>query len=415
MSDRLKLARVRWFLGQSLLPEHLTAGEQSLVAEMFLRGRLDGSPATGVAVLRYRDELLSEGVLSIKELVAILRDGTLIDIPRNALLPPLTLAMTGAARVPVYLHVMDQTEGAAGNPLYGDDPGTVQRVIRKCQLATTEKLERSQAALKLAEFEKTESGTWYLSSGYIPPLLSVGETPFLTKALAQLDSQLAELEPRLLAQLQDTFLRLERIAVTRLTLASMYEVMSALADIRHGTSDGPYRLFDRLRQLYFQLCCFHELLPEQSSIPYAASEVGTSFSRILALLAPRLRLSAVQHSHLKLVHNNGLFSVHGFPEEVKNAQEVYLLIQRAHIHDRITMDDVKLSATSRLALVHRMVLRGVPFKLMERVHFQHAFGPEVDFHQLTLNEEWALAAREGSLGFYETPALEKAQAFLFWR
>ena len=415
MNERLKLARVRWFLGQSLLPEHLLASEQSLAAESHVRAGLYGLPDYGVARLRWNEELLTDGVLSLSALTVVLRDGALVDVPRSASIQPLTLAMTGAAQVPVFVHLLESTESAAGNPLYVDDPPIVQRVVRRAQLATSEKFERSIGAIKLAEFEKSVSGKWVLSSRYIPPLLDVAETPFLTEPLANLKEQLDALETKLVAQLQDTFLRLERLAVTRATLAKMYQIASLLADLQYNVGRHPYELFEVLRAFYFDLCSFHEVLPEQSCLPYNHADSSASFARLFALLGPRLRLGAVHHSHVKFGRMAGLFVISSLPESVKTAQEVYLLIQRTNLHDRINIDDVKLSATSRLALVHRMVLNGIPFKRQERVHFQHAFGPEVDFYQLTLTEEWALAIREGSIAFYQTAAIEKAQAFLFWR
>ncbi len=415
MNERLKLARVRWFLGQSLLPEHLVASEQSLVAESHVRSSVHGLPDYGVARLRWHDELLSDGVLSLSALTAVLRDGSLIDVPRSATIQPLTLAMTGAAQVPVFVHLLESTESAAGNPVYADDPPIVQRVMRRAQLTTSEKFERSLGALKLAEFEKSVNGKWVLSSRYVPPLLDVAQTPFLTAALAALKEQIEALETKLVAQLQDTFLRLERLVVVRATLSKLYQVASLLADLQYGVGRHPYELFAVLRTFYFDLCSFHEILPEQSSLPYNHADASASFARLLALLGPRLRLGAVHHSHVKFSRMASHFFIGGLPETVKNAQEVYLLIQRPNIHDRVHVEDVKLSATSRLALVHRMVLNGIPFKRVERVHFQHSFGPEVDFYQLTLSEEWALAVREGSLAFYATTATEKAQAFLFWR
>lgn len=415
MLERLKLARVRWFLGQSLLPEHLMASEQSLSAESHVRGLLTGRAEYGVARLRWNELLLADGVLAVTEATVVLRDGTLLDVPRAATLGQLTLAMTGVARVPVYLHLLEQTENATGNPLYLDDAPVLQRVIRKAQLSTTERLERSIGVLKLAEFEKSASGSWSLSSAYVPPLLCVGDSPFLMGALGQLAQQLGELNTKLVASLNDTFVRLERLAVTRATLAAMYETMSLLGDLRQGHGGDPYALFRQLRQLYFQLCCLHELVPEQSSLPYIHADATTSFGRLTALLAPRLRLQAAHHSHVQFQRQGGLFSLPTLPDELKAAQEVYLLIQRPNLNEAIRLNDEKLAATSRLALVHRMVLRGVPFKHIEQVHFQHSFGPEVDFYQLSQNDEWGLAMREGSLGFNQTTALEKAHCFLFWR
>ena len=153
MHERLKLARVRWFLGQSLLPEHLLASEQALSAESYLRSLIAGRSEYGVARLRWNEELLSEGVLAITEFTAVMRDGVLLDVPRNAVLPPLTLAMTGAPRVPIYLHLLESTESPSGNPVYADDPLTVQRVVRKTVLSISEKMDRSVGVLKLAEFE----------------------------------------------------------------------------------------------------------------------------------------------------------------------------------------------------------------------------------------------------------------------
>jgi len=65
--------------------------------------------------------------------------------------------------------------------------------------------------------------------------------------------------------------------------------------------------------------------------------------------------------------------------------------------------------------VHKLSLVGIPVVRIERPPFQHSFGPEVDFFQLSFGEEWDLALREGSLAFYQTPGLAEAKAFLFWR
>lgn len=415
MSNMLKLARVKWYLGQTLLPEHMVAQEQALGSEAFLRDRLEGLPESGIAEMRFNEQLLSDGVLNITALLAVMPDGTLIDVPRNSALPTLSLSIAGSSRLAVYLHLLGQSDTALGNRLYEKDPKTVQRLIHRTQLTLTDKLDGSVAFLRLGEFEKGASGQWQLAETYIPPLLQVGSNPFLKTQLEDLQQKLERLEQQLIAQLQDTFLRLERLAVTRSTLAVMYSVMSALSDVRYGVTRHPFYLFKMLRELYFELCSFHETLPEQTSIPYIHSDLGGCFGRLFALLTQRLRLLGAQQNYIKFAKMNDLFRISGLPEEIKNAQEVYLLIQRTNLHERIPTDDIKLSATSRLALVHRLVLRGIPFKHLERVHFQHSFGPEIDFYQIMLTDEWVHALREGSLAFYQLPAMEKASAYLFWR
>ncbi|HND11140.1 MAG TPA: type VI secretion system baseplate subunit TssK [Pseudomonadota bacterium] len=417
--DNLKLARVKWYLGQTLLPEQFVCQEQALTSDMDLRARLSGLPSFGIGPLKWNDKLLEEGVLAISALTAVLpTDGNghlLIDVPGNAVVQPLSLKASGATRISIYLHVLEQTTDATGVRLYEGDPKVVQRVMYRALLSIEKDVDRSVAMLKLAELQKDATGGWSLLSDYLPPLLQVGGNPFLERELLQLLERLETLEPRLTAQLQDTFLRPDRLAVTRRTLAELQEVLSLLADMRHGVTRHPYYLFDALRRFYLLLCCYHEVLPEQSSLPYQHDALAQCLGTLLSRLSSRAQMFSLQSSHLKFVKMNGLFRLNALPDEVRTATEVYLLVQRPSVHDRVNIDEIKLACTSRLALVHRLVLKGIPFRLLERVHFQHSFGPEMDFYQLTLNEEWQHVLREGAIAFYQPPALEKVNAYLFWR
>ena len=410
-----KLASVRWFLGLPLLPEHFQGQEAALQAEGRLRVQLGGRPDYGVGRLRWHDELLREGVLQLAELQVVFPDGSLLDVPGNTVCPPLSLASTGATRLPVYLHLLSKTQSAQGNPLYQDDPRTLERVIHQAQLSISDRVEGGVAVLRLADFQKGGTGQWDLLESYVPPLLQVGTSPFLAQPLAVLQAHLEELEQQLASQLQDTFLRLERLTVIRATLTAIYLTLSLLDDIRHGVYLHAYEVFVRLRELYFAILGFHEALPERRSIPYSHVDLGGCFGQLLAQLGPRLRLVGTQHSYLPFVASEGVFRISRLPAELQRAQEVYLLIQRANLHEQIAMDGVKLASASRLVLQHRLVLKGIPFQHLPRVHFQHSFGPEIDFYQLLLNDEWAYALREGSLAFYQAPQLARANAFLFWR
>ena len=417
--DNLKLARVKWYLGQTLLPEQFVCQEQALTSDMDLRARLSGLPSFGIGPLKWNDKLLEEGVLAISALTAVLpTDGNghlLIDVPGNAVVQPLSLKASGATRISIYLHVLEQTTDATGVRLYEGDPKVVQRVMYRALLSIEKDVDRSVAMLKLAELQKDATGGWSLLSDYLPPLLQVGGNPFLERELLQLLERLETLEPRLTAQLQDTFLRPDRLAVTRRTLAELQEVLSLLADMRHGVTRHPYYLFDALRRFYLLLCCYHEVLPEQSSLPYQHDALAQCLGTLLSRLSSRAQMFSLQSSHLKFVKMNGLFRLNALPDEVRTATEVYLLVQRPSVHDRVNIDEIKLACTSRLALVHRLVLRGVVYKHVERPPFQHTFGPEVDFYQLQDGEEWEHVIRESSLSLYVHPVLERANVFLFWR
>ena len=116
--DNLKLARVKWYLGQTLLPEHFNSQDQALTQEADARTRLQGLPSFGIGPLKWNEKLLEEGVLALSALTAVIpTDGgshLLLDIPGNAQVQPLSLKASGATRVSVYLHILEQTTDATG-------------------------------------------------------------------------------------------------------------------------------------------------------------------------------------------------------------------------------------------------------------------------------------------------------------
>lgn len=413
--SHLKIAPVRWYLGQTVLPEHLRALQESCAAISDLRSRFSGRPSYGIAELSWSEPLLDDGVLSIVSLTAVLPDGQIVSIPGNATLSPLSLKATSATQLPVYLHLTDEELGREGNRTYDSDPRVVERVLHRAYLSISDKHDRASGTIKLGEFRKEADGRWVLTEDHLPPLLQVGSTPYFHRALSDLEARISNLEPQMVAQLQDTFLRPERLQAMRRALSVMYETLSALADLKHRAALHPYELFVLLRRLLLELCTFHEVIPDHPAIPYRHDELAKSYVGLLNELRRHLRPVYTRSTHLRFLKSNGLFSLSGLPEEVKDSQEVYLLIQRATLHERIDLAEVKVSCTSRLALVHRLVLRGVPFKHVERPPFQHTFGPEVDFYLLQGGEEWNHVLRESAVAFYVHPVLEKANAFLFWR
>lgn len=413
--SHLKIAPVRWFLGQTVLPEHLRAQQATSFAQADLRTRFLGRPCYGVAELSFSEPLLEDGVLSLSALTILLPDGQIVSVPGNAIVSPLSLKATSATYLPVYVHITDEELGREGNRTYDSDPRVVERVLHRAYLSISDKHERAVGSLKLGDFRKEADGSWKLANTYVPPFLQVNTTPYLFQPLSDLETRLTNLEPQMVAQLQDTFLRPERLQAMRRCLALLYETLSTLADLKHHVPLHPYDLFVVLRRLLLELCTFHEVVPDHPSFPYRHDELAISFFSLLSELNRHLRPVYTRSTHLRFVKNNGLFSLSGLPEEVKDSQEVYLLIQRATLHERIDLAEVKVSCTSRLALVHRLVLRGVPFKHVERPPFQHTFGPEVDFYLLQGGEEWNHVLRESAVAFYVHPVLEKANAFLFWR
>lgn len=411
-----KIAPVKWYMGQTLLPDHFVAQESALLAEMRLRAQLSGLPSFGIAQLTWNEQLLVQGTLAIHTLTVVLPGGLIVDVPGNCTLAPLSLAATGATRCSVYLHLLSETTKADGISLYEDDPKQVQRVIARAQISTQEAIENTLGALKLGEFEKAADSTWGVSRSYIPALLQVGPNPFLRPFIFDLGRILKTFRGQLQSQLKDSFFGPAKLTSIRVCLTALYHLQSLLEDIEHQVHRHPYFLFDAVRTFYLELCSFQEMLPEGDPYPYIHTDLGTCFGKLLQFIEDKIRPLRSRSTHIRFVLQEGIYKVSPLPAEAGNASEVYVLLQRQMLHDKVSMEGVKLAAVSRLVQVHRLALKGVPFKQISQPSFPHSFGPDIDFYQITTGEEWELAVKEGALAFYNHPGLEKASGiFLFWR
>lgn len=411
-----KIAPVRWYLGQTLLPEHFIAQEDALFSELRLRAELLGLPEYGIAQLSWNEPQLEEGQLAISSLRAILPGGVLLDVPGNCLISRLSLSASGVSTGSVYLHLLGETTKADGVPLYEDDAKVVQRVLYRAQLALQDSLDNSVGTIKLAEFVKSADGKWRLGVDYIPPLIQVGPSPFLRTQLQELGRKLEAFKAQLEPQLQNSFYRADRISSIRRTLAELGRIRSLLEDQKHQVYRHPYHLFNALRSLYFDLCAFQEKAPDRDVLPYIHTALGPTFKELLQFIDDRVHFSRARSTYLKFQVRDGMYTVNQLPQELSAASEVYVLVHREHLHDKVSLDGVKLSSPSRLVLVHRLALKGVPFKHIPNPAFPHSFGPDVDFYQLVTGEEWELALKEQALAFYQHPSLAKASTvFLFWR
>ena len=90
-------------------------------------------------------------------------------------------------------------------------------------------------------------------------------------------------------------------------------------------------------------------------------------------------------------------------------------MQRPEVQRAVPVETIKLASPKRLPAVHRLALRGVEFTPIAQLPFPNSFGPEIDFYQIALNEEWSHVLNESALGFYARPEHEAVTFSLFWR
>jgi len=416
ITEQQRLARVRWQVGQPLLPDHFQAQEGALSAEVRLYAELAGLPLVGISALELNRVLLAEGTLALTSLCAVLPGGYLVELPGNATVAPFSLEETGRSQLTVYLHLLRETRGAEGLPLYAEDPPSLQRALYVLQLSADPAVEGGLSSLALAGLSKDEHGRWRLSREQLPPLLRVGPHPFLEELFTQLDELLQQAHGQLRTSIRDSYVRGDRLSNARRALCSVRLLQALRMDMLHGVHPPTYHLFDALRRLYFETCCYLETEPEEELPPYRHEEPGPGLLRWMELLNRSFRPQTSQRSYRPFECRDGRFVLSPLPKDKPAPNDFYLLVRRQERDKPRGMEGVRLASPLRLPVVRRQALKGVPYRHVPYPSFPHSFDADIDWYQLTPeSDEWQAILREDGLAFAVTPSFEGAQVFLFWR
>lgn len=403
-------------MGQALLPEHLRALEESLLADSAFRFSQQEAPGYGLRRLRWNETLLAEGVLSLEQMTLVLFSGLLLELKSNAQIAPLNLNIPGTTLLPVYVHVRcrpeDVSERDTAQPAIKRD--NVSCWLWSLELSTEQENPDTLESFHLANFEKQPDGLWRLSKRYIPPLLSLGSVPFLKEELTGIADRLDTYQYQLTQEIAAIYLSGTHLVSAEQCLKSVVQMQRFIANLFAQISPHPYTVYEKLKHFYVELCFYHNTSPQFATAPYRHEQLFDVFREIIDPLYDELKLNQSRSPYLPFTVSGGLVHVN-LPDSIRDATQIYLLVQKGGVAKALSLDGLKIAALSRISVVHKFYLQGIPIKHMERAPFQNSFGPEVEVYQLSLGEEWDYVLNELTLGFYEDPKYAEEKFFFYWR
>ncbi len=409
-----KLARIKWRMGQSLLPEHLILQEESLLSEMRIRWELSGLPQYGIGLLEWNEASIKEGIFSIVALTFILPSGQLIEIPSNASAKSFNMNITGSSQISLYLHLLDD-ESSNEETAYQVEDESLEKIFYTVEITASQNHSSSRYTVKLAEFKKDVEGIWKLSDSHIPPLLQIGTSPFFRDTLNYMTQILEAFHFKLSQEITATYLSGENLFVAKQCLQAVYHLQHLFSNLKHQVHCHPYYFYEKLKFFYISLCLYQNHTPENVEVPYLHDQLSWCFSQIIDPLIRQMQTMKAQAPYLPFKKGDGMFIVSKMPKEVVDAKNVYLLLQKPRVTTSIPLEGFKIASMSRIAMVHQLSLQGIPFKKLPNPPFQHTFGPEVDFFLILPGVEWDHALSERSIAFFDQPALEGVNSYIYWR
>lgn len=427
----MKTVRPLWGRGQMVSPQHfqqqaaLTAWSAESIA------RMGAMNPWGIQNAEFDTALLKQGKLKASHLCVRFADGTLIDTDNSDPLPSV-LTLTDRSELTVVLALPHehenggnclQPEEKAERPVrwrlgwrevrnrYGDDSRQMAVMQPELTLRPADEDNGNYQTVPVARLFRDSQGNWSQDSAFIPPLLGVQASPWLTEQLEQLTEQLRNRLKRLMAMRRESNERMADFAVADVSLfwllnalnsaepvlghfmlhpqvhpERLYQALAGLAgslltfSLEHTTADIPVYRHEHLTEVFPPLFALLEVLLE-ASLP----------SRVVAIALERDDRRKRWHARL---HDPRLREEADFYLSVRSALPVAQLLEQFPAQCRTgSPDEVDRIVNSSE--------RGVPLKAMTHVPAAIPLRLENQYFTLDMTHPAAQAMlAEGHCMFY---------------
>ncbi|WP_437629919.1 type VI secretion system baseplate subunit TssK [Sorangium sp. So ce854] len=406
-------SRVRWHIGQALLPEHFFAQEKSLRDEVDLRFRMRPAPSWGLGSLEWDGFQLEKGILAIRDMILILPSGTIVDIPGNT--APATLNLNdGTAIKHVYVHLQSGYSKVQFGRGDAAEEG-VERIGQKVELSSQATSATGLLPFKLGLFECSPEGVWSLRPDYVPPLLCVGRSrPFFDDQRRRMRDIARALRQLLLEEVEHNFLAGDSQSAAKQCLRGIFAFEEVLGDLDHQIAFHPYEVFRALRALHTEVCVYRGTDPAELDLWYEHEEIAERFDVLLSKLEEQAKVKRETVPYVAFAQREGMLECVLRPE-AKRARDVFLLIKKPQVFTKLDLGGVKLASPTRLHTVYERALRGIPVERIDSPPFHHGLSSNVEFYALSAGQEWDHAVREGKIVLFAAPQLAGCRLYLYAR
>jgi len=409
----MDLALHAWKSGQLLTPGHFERQEEILLAHVNARFRLGSAAAHGIVSLELDFAELENGRVAVQRLTWLRRDGVLVATGGNAVLPA-PLEIEGKGRSAVQLYVAEDQAPAAR-----EGTELVPRIFGlelQEGTASSDWSRKAEESCQLLEVVRGRDGKSLLLGDFVPPLLQVGDAPFLMSLLRGLEQSIMEYNRGLLTQSHEASALRERasdlqrryVAGQRLLAVLSEAGISPLKSPRAPVRLHPYALFSALRGYACELACVPGSLIDPAALVYDHENLKTCYLRITSAIIGGAPAPLLTPAGLEFEREGRVFLVKNLPDEALSATSLVLAL--TGVED---VSALKLSAPSRLLRLHSAFLPGLT---LEPHKTEHAPSGDVGtryFRIRATGDEWSYVRSERALAFQRLPGVGLS-ATLLW-
>ncbi|QSH41070.1 type VI secretion system baseplate subunit TssK [Lentisphaerota bacterium ZTH] len=395
---------IKWYMGQSLLPDHFEHLQNALSAKSFKIICSSGIPFYGITRLEVEESFLKMGIVRVTKLEMITVDGQVIQQGVNAECKDYDLSSSKENKVELYLNLSDK------DILFNDDEKSF-----KCHGYTlsfsTKPDPTASYYYKLLCVEKNLSQNWSISGDYLPPTISTS---------ISLCSNLREQAGAICEKIFTSYDRMNKDKDFLLkavdykpVMTCAYEIKFHLRNINANNHVHPYFLYKMLHDLYIRVCLFFNVMVEDIE-PYDHINIYQCFDLLIGKIEALVSHENRAVKYVKFERDEGFLTARGLEDSILYAQNLYFVVQKRSEEQPFDIEATKLSSPSRYPTINKLALSGLKKNEIEKVPFRHYLSGNCLFYQLAMGKEWDYVIKDRALTFPDKEDYKDIKFYLYY-
>ncbi|MCP3966194.1 MAG: type VI secretion system baseplate subunit TssK [Lentisphaerae bacterium] len=395
---------IKWYMGQSLLPDHFEHLQNALSAKFFKIMCSSGVPFYGVTRLEIEESFLKMGIVRVTKLEMITIDGQVIELEINAECKDYDLSSCKENKVELYLNVGDK------DIAYNADEKSF-----KCHgyLLTfaTKPDPSANYYFKLLGVEKDLSKNWSLAGDYLPPTVN---------ASISLCSSLREQSGAICEKIFTSYDRMNKDKDFLLkavdykpVLTCAHDIKFHLRNIKANNQVHPFYLYNRLHELYVRVCLFFSVQVEEIDT-YDHNNIYQCFDQLIGKIDDLVSHENRAVKYVKFELEEGFLTAKDLEDTILYAKNLYFVVQKRSEEQPFDIDETKLSSPSRYPTINKLALSGLKKTEVKKVPFRHYLSGNCIFYQLGMGKEWDYVIKDRALTFPDKEEYKDIKFYLYY-
>ncbi|UDQ98176.1 type VI secretion system baseplate subunit TssK [Lentisphaerota bacterium WC36G] len=396
-----------WEMGQNLYPVHFKHLQDSLSLKSFIISNESMMPKVGICEFNIDDEFLAINVVRVTKFQFISIEGHLMKLNVNATFCDFDLSEIAADSDEVTLY-FNAYETETNYDEY--EQASLNCVGYELKFSS-EPLANALYSVKILKLTKELQTNWTLAYSFLPVAININVIQF-NQLRSDINTMCNQIISNYIAmRRQKEFL--QKAVEYKNVVAIAHRTLFALENAAVNHMAHPMTFYFALYELFVNLSLF--LNSDIYKIPpYNHYDLYSCFMLLINKINELISLENQSVKFSKFVAEEKFMKIESLPDEIADAKEVFLVIQKKIETQNVAEQNIKLASPARFPILDQLALSGVSKQLVDEVPFRHYLSGSTLFFKLELGKEWEFIVKDKAVEFQRYPEYEDVNFYLYY-